>query len=354
MYVTGALTAVLSTTDRLKDRFDFYYVIPSKSHIGNIIEKSGYKVYKIPFTEINKSPSLLLYIPKLFLNARRILKIMKRNRIDMLHVNDIFNMVGCVVKKMNPGIKLVNHVRLLKDSYISPLYPFFCKQLKKYADYIICVSKAVQKDVGDTAKSIVIYDVPVINEKYPIVHKNTDMSIKILYLGNYLPGKGQTFGLEAFKEFQKQFPNSSIKFVGASDTVQSAKFKQQLIESSAGYTNIEFASKTSDVEYEMKQHDVVLNLSLSESFSFVCLEAMLFGVPLIAADSGGPSEITDYGTKALLVPKNDAQAACNALVSFANDINFYRDRALASKKWAEQKFNSQSNINLMSKIYNIS
>lgn len=264
-------------------------------------------------------------------------------------------MVGCMVKKLEPSITLINHVRLLKSSYISPLYPFFAKQLKKYADQIICVSEAVKKDINNGANVQVIYDCPDVTEKYPpwdgLHNPNT---LKILYLGNYIPGKGHDLGLQAFTIFHQFFPKATLTFAGASNTDTSRQFKEMLI-SKAAEARIDqcviFEDSVSDVEYEMKAYDIVLNLSESESFSFVCLEAMLYGVPLVAANSGGPAEITDYGKKAILVENKNPVAASEGLKKIANATVVYREMAANAQRWAAKRFDAFKETEKLTLIY---
>lgn len=51
--------------------------------------------------------------------------------------------------------------------------------------------------------------------------------------------------------------------------------------------------------------DVIVNASDEESFGLVLLEAMAIGVPVVAADHGGPGEILRHGATGILVPRVD-------------------------------------------------
>jgi L-malate glycosyltransferase len=355
LYVTGGLNAVLSSTEQLKNHFEFHFIIPAKSSIEQILVSKGYKVSKLPFLELSKSIQSVLYLPKLYRNSRKVLQYIKEEGIDVVHVNDIFNMVGCLAKRMRPSTKLVYHVRLLKTSYIGPLYPFFSKQVIKYADVIICVSEAVRTDLGNPEKAEVIYDRPITHNNYGdwngLLVPN---AIRILYLGNYIRGKGQQHGLRAFIELQKKYPASSIQFVGLVNDKASMKFRDELIElaKEAGViSKVKFSKKTTDVEKEMKSQDVVLNLSESESFSFVCLEALLYGVPLVVSDSGGPAEITDNGKMAFLVPNKNYFAAADALALIVEDTEQVKKRAVRAKEWANEKFDASVAKGKIAKLY---
>ncbi|OAA67085.1 glycosyl transferase group 1 [Niveomyces insectorum RCEF 264] len=51
--------------------------------------------------------------------------------------------------------------------------------------------------------------------------------------------------------------------------------------------------------------DVFLHCSVTETFGLVVLESMASGVPVVARDAGGPSDIVDHGASGFLVPPAD-------------------------------------------------
>lgn len=65
--------------------------------------------------------------------------------------------------------------------------------------------------------------------------------------------------------------------------------------------------------------DVYLALSRTESFGVAILEASSCGVPVIVSDADGPAEVTIDGVTGVIVPREDADAAAEAIVWLAND-----------------------------------
>ncbi|KAJ1326913.1 phosphatidylinositol alpha 1,6-mannosyltransferase [Microdochium nivale] len=53
--------------------------------------------------------------------------------------------------------------------------------------------------------------------------------------------------------------------------------------------------------------DIFLHCSITETFGLVVLEAMASGVPVVARDEGGPSDIIDHGRTGLLSPPDDLE-----------------------------------------------
>ena len=72
-----------------------------------------------------------------------------------------------------------------------------------------------------------------------------------------------------------------------------------------------FLGQRQDISLIMRAADVVVIPSLFESFGMVVIEAMTVGVPIVATNAGGPSEIIKHGKTGLLVPPEDPDAlAC--------------------------------------------
>lgn len=54
--------------------------------------------------------------------------------------------------------------------------------------------------------------------------------------------------------------------------------------------------------------DLFLHCSITETFGLVVLESMASGVPVIARDEGGPSDIIEHGTSGFLIPPHELDA----------------------------------------------
>lgn len=355
LYLTGALRSILNYATALKDQCRFVFVLPQNSKAVAIVEASGFKVYTLPFLEVSKSLKSIFYLPRLNKNANALLRIIKAEQINIVHVNDVYNMLGCMIKRKQPSIPVVYHVRLLASSYIRQLYPYFAKMVKRYADKIICVSEAVQKDIGESKKSSVVYDAIQIKENLPLWNGLQDaQQAKILYLANFVNGKGQQYAVQAFKEVLQHFPGTTLHFAGGMHHSSDELFRQSLQQQAVDLgieKQVFFEGPTSNVEATMKAHDILLNLSESESFSMVSLEALVYGVPLVVSDCGGPREITDNGQYGLLVPNRDAGAAGVALRSLLTGIQQSKERAEKGKAFAKQKFNLEQNLKQLLEIY---
>jgi len=106
-----------------------------------------------------------------------------------------------------------------------------------------------------------------------------------------------------------------------------------------------------DVEKEIKEADVVLNFSESESFSFTCLEALYYGTPLIASNCGGPSELFEDGKSGCLVPNRDIVAMAKAIIDFASDPRIMREYAKNGRDYIRKKFIFSTFVMKINNVY---
>ena len=112
-------------------------------------------------------------------------------------------------------------------------------------------------------------------------------------------------------------PNLRLHFVGGDmGMVKNQEFRPELEapQQAAGLAEaVHFDGFAADTEAAMKAHDIVLNFSEAESFSLTCLDALYYGVPLIATDCGGPAELFENGRSGLLVPNRNVPAMAEAI-----------------------------------------
>lgn len=82
--------------------------------------------------------------------------------------------------------------------------------------------------------------------------------------------------------------------------------------------------------------DVFLHCSITETFGLVVLESMASGVPVIARDEGGPSEIVEDGKSGYLVAPSALDAFVEKIVKLGNDNQLRKQMSVESRRMAEE------------------
>lgn len=346
--VTGALNALRDATGPLREQFDFAYVLPTGSTGRAVLEADGYRVHELPFVEISRRPfDLLRYLPLLLLNGWRLHQLAQREQARALHMNDFYNLTGYVARGLSRGrLPVLTHVRFLPQA----LPQLFARPWRWLAEHlaqrVLCVSDAVRAYFAPGhPRVLTVYDpLPARGENQPshAVSPAEEAPVRLLYLSNYIRGKGQNFALEAFRLAYARQPRLRLHFVGGDmGLAKNQEFRQELEASVhlAGLTEVvTFAGFATDTESLMKSHDIILNFSEAESFSLTCLDSLYYGVPLIASDCGGPAELFEAGKSGLLVPNRDVSAMADAILELAGNEIMRREFSVASRLFVRQKF----------------
>jgi glycosyltransferase involved in cell wall biosynthesis len=92
---------------------------------------------------------------------------------------------------------------------------------------------------------------------------------------------------------------------------------------------------------------VVVPSTEPEPFGLVALEAMLAGVPVIAAGHGGLVEFVEEGVNGLLVTPNDPVALATAISTLARDAAMRQRLGARGRELAEERFSPQRYVGAM-------
>ena len=177
----------------------------------------------------------------------------------------------------------------------------------------------------------------------------------ILFLGNFINGKGQDLAIKAFATFAPLYPRWKLKFVGGDMGLKKNKVYKSDLQNIAIKLGIEgqieMTGFAKDVAREYREAAISLNFSLSESFSLTVQEAMFYGCPIIATRSGGPSELIEDGYSGLLVPLNDIEkmsTAIHFLINNPAERERLRTNAALSIR---ERFHKSKTIDLLDQAY---
>ena len=139
-----------------------------------------------------------------------------------------------------------------------------------------------------------------------------DDELGIAFLGRIVMEKGLDVFAGAIKELESRKVRHKVLVIG--DGPARAWFEQQL-------PNAKFIGQRTGDELAtaLASSDVLLNPSITESFGNVTLEAMACGLPVVAADATGASNLVRDGESGILVEPTDLDGFADALQAYAGD-----------------------------------
>jgi glycosyltransferase involved in cell wall biosynthesis len=198
----------------------------------------------------------------------------------------------------------------------------------RFADCITANSNAVREWL--TKQGLGRYDIRVIPNGIAIPPKSdsgTGFPIRselkidpkapvIGVVGRLVRTKGLEFFLESAAALAPRFPSARFLIVG--DACVEPEYRTEL-ENRAAALNIAgrviFTGQRTDVSRIMREIDISVLPSLSESFSNSLLESMAHGLPIVATRVGGNPEVIDDGLNGILIPARDSAALTRATLT---------------------------------------
>jgi glycosyltransferase involved in cell wall biosynthesis len=106
-----------------------------------------------------------------------------------------------------------------------------------------------------------------------------------------------------------------------------------------------------DLPDGLNASDAVVLASVHEQFGQVLVEGMACGLPPVAVDAHGPATIVDDGETGWLVPADDEDALCEALVEVVTDDGERRRRGEAAYEAARSSYSWPALVERLARIY---
>ncbi len=143
-------------------------------------------------------------------------------------------------------------------------------------------------------------------------------SVRLLFVGRIGPLKGTDVLLDALGAARERVPGLTATLVGAGETDAALAAAREHPAVSSGAARLTGALGPERVE-EYRRAQIFVLPTRADSFPMAILEAMAFGLPVIASAVGAIPWMLDDGECGVLVAPGDTAALADALVALAGD-----------------------------------
>ncbi len=165
-----------------------------------------------------------------------------------------------------------------------------------------------------------------------------------------VPVKGHHCLLAASVNVLKKFP--AVKFLVVGDGPLRKDIEAAASEESVIRRNFIFTGYREDIPRLLSIMDIFVHPSgVREGLPLAVAEAMACGIPVVAGDVGGTSEIVKHGETGLLVPPGDIYALAESIVFLVENPEKAAEMGRRGREVVEERFSSGLMVDKIENLY---
>jgi glycosyltransferase involved in cell wall biosynthesis len=325
----GASKIFLNIIDSLQKTglYDIHVILPYKGVLDKLLQSKGINVNHKNLGVLRKK---YFNICGLFDRGAKIIKAslyirnyIKTHKIDLVYTNTSVILSTGIAARMSGSKSLIHiHDTPANNGIYSKAVGFLLEIL---SDKVITVSNAVSqhysKHISEN-KLVQIYNSVEVPDKINWKRHNSTPPFKMICVGRLSPLKGHDYLIDIIVKLKELNPNLTLEIIG--DVFRGYEnYEASLLKKVKDLELTELISFTgfvNNMEEKYKSADLLIHPSiLPDSLPTVILEAMSYGVPVVATDLGGAKELLQKDENGLLIPFNNANIASEKINTFVQD-----------------------------------
>ena len=325
--------------------FDVANYLTKNGFTSNIITSSGYRI-----EQLEKNGSIVNRVPvhsknplTMIINIFRIIKIVKKNNINIIHARSRAPAWSCyfVAKiakikfittfhgtyNFNNKIKKFYNSIMIRSDYIIAISEFIHNEIKsKYAyskKNLSVISRGIDIEYLDPSKT----DYKKV-KKFIKDHDIKNDSIKLVLPGRVSGWKGHNVAIEAMAHLKDKSSNDfELIFVGPADNLKLKNNLLQKINELKLENIVKFIGPSKEMHLVYSLADIVLSCSTDpEAFGRIPVEAQAMGKVIIASNHGGHTETIINGLSGFLYSPLNSEELANLIIKTISSEIYLEDQ----------------------------
>lgn len=347
---------VTTGTGALSERMESSGFVPSILPASPRVNQFGGKLQQAGIWELTRTASEV---------ARWSLRFggwLRKNHIDVVVANDLRSMLLASLGSRLSGVPTVWSVR---DNVRQARWHGLAAKL---ATKVVPVSEGAATVFSDSERASLGEKVCVIHNGVPIPQPRSDARkalreelgvsaaerTKIVALvGMLTPRKGHADALSALSHLREEGNDEVLLAVVGDEPAGYSDFMGSLKEQATAYgigDQIRWLGFREDAIDIIAGSDLLILPSYNEGLPGVLIEALGVGIPAVAYDVAGASEIVDSGRTGALVPSGDVPALARAMQTWLGDDNRRREAGQISSSIMAERFSVATYVNRYEKL----
>jgi glycosyltransferase involved in cell wall biosynthesis len=280
--------------------------------------------------------------------VERLLELIDTLQADVLHTSEFrSNVLALLCRRRRPGLRLVSTAHgWIANDLRGKAYTLADRVLLRSFDRVILVSHAMRRRlpawwVAD--RKVCVLHNALMTESYgrevldqPRRATDPRGEVRLLNVGRLSPEKGQAMLLQAVARLLPDYPGLVVWFAGTGPLQAELETEAQRLGLSE---HVRFLGYVTDMPALYSQVDLVVQSSFTEGLPNVMLEVAYLGVPVVATDVGGTSEVIEHSVSGWLVRKGSVRALRDGLRAFLDDPARFATMAVAGHQRIVAEFN---------------
>lgn len=365
--LNGATKSLLNIIDCLPDSVEAYVVVPKnegplidelkKNSIDYIYVKYYPCCFKWRSMKDNAVSYLKWFIYRKYVNTeavKTISRIINDKSIQIVHTNSGVIDIGTKIKKQNPQVVHIWHLRefLKEDQGLVPAYGWkrYYSNMTNYTDRIIAVSKAVADKFSHCVpkkKIQVIYN-GVSKENIIERNRTKEAEFNILQTGAINQYKGVGTSICAVRYLIEQGYNNIHLYLAGEGNLDFCRADYNAVQE-----NVHLLGYVREMpQLRSSKMDVEIVCSKREAFGRVTVEAMLAGLPVVGSNTGGTPELIVDGETGIIFKCDDYKDLADKILSIYKNPELAYMISTNAKKVAKDKFMISRCVKELVNLYN--
>jgi glycosyltransferase involved in cell wall biosynthesis len=314
-FVGGGEHSFFDVISRIGHSFSPLVIVPEKGILTEMFFKKNIPTKMIPLSKLR--PWL---VPSILKSVRCMKKTVKTENASLIYANGSKPAFYGGIAGRACKIPLIWHCRIAERDYKLD------SVLSRLSDIIIVNSHATAKRFSEK-----------IQHKIRVIHNGIDTQwlkagicreqVKVpdsrilLVVARVSKWKRHDLALSAFEEIAGGYPDLHLVIIGAKDSFENEwwNYLQKRTVDSPYAARIHWVGYVEDVRPWYRAASILLLPSENEPFGRVLIEAMAYGVPIVATNGGGVPEIVRNGKDGILVPTGQSHKMASSIRRILDD-----------------------------------
>lgn len=281
---------------------------------------------------------------------RRIKSLFGKPDIVHAHFLDMGVLAADLCRRENIPLVITEHSSSVNKESLPETTVKRLKFAYRSSEKVLAVGNALAESIKKYTGVQPVVLPNILNMPAPVQNiqsENPGGGLCFLSAGNLVERKGFDVLIEAFAIFAEAKPEASLLIMGGGPEEKRLKTQVKKLGLSdkitfyGPYQRLDFAR-------ELTKADVFVLATKLETFGVVFIEALSFGVPVIATRSGGPEDFVNE-SNGLLVDVDDVQGLAQAMISISENIGRYDKARIAAS--TRRRFSPEEIARRLTEIY---